>query len=303
MPWLRLIRWKNLLIIFLTQLLVWWCIVLPASPQVLGFINFCCLSLSTMLIASAGYIINDYFDLKIDAINKPEKVVLEKTIPRRQAILSHTALNILALLLAGFVAAQAQHYEWLLLQLGCTLLLWFYSTRLKRQYLTGNIAVALLTSLTIIALFVYEPALQYAARLPLTGSPSSMPVWVMAIYAYFAFMLTWIREITKDMEDLEGDEAEGCVTMPIKKGLEYATRFTIALSLLAIIPLSVAAYALFRNNYKLLSGYVILLLVLPLVLWSVFISRGAGKDHYNNASHLLKLIMILGICSLLVYHS
>src|ERR1017187_3266318 len=98
MPWLRLIRWKNLLIIFLTQFLAWWCVVLPATPRVLNLVNFFCLSLSTMLIAAAGYIINDYFDVKIDSINKPAKMVLETAIPRKQAIISHTALNIIALI-------------------------------------------------------------------------------------------------------------------------------------------------------------------------------------------------------------
>src|ERR1035437_8023658 len=109
MPWLRLIRWKNLLIIFLAQLLAWWCVILPESPKILNPINFLCLSLSTILIAAAGHIINDYFDIKIDSINKPDKVVLETVIPRKQAIISHTALNIIALILAGYVAAQAHH--------------------------------------------------------------------------------------------------------------------------------------------------------------------------------------------------
>lgn len=299
MPWLRLIRCKNLLIIFFTQLLVWWCVVLPQSPDVLGLINFLCLSLSTVLIAAAGYIINDYFDVKIDSINKPEKVVLETIIPRKQAIISHTVLNIIALGLAGYVAAQAHHPEWLLLQVCCTLLLWFYSTDFKRQYLTGNIVVALLTSFTVLALYIYEPAMQRLVH----GSPAgALPVWILAVYAYFAFMLTWMREIVKDMEDIKGDGAEGCVTMPVKKGLQYSTRFTIALSVLAIIPLGVAAWVLWGSGYQLLAGYVGALLVLPLIAWSVFITRGATEQHYNNASHLLKLIMVLGVCALLIYH-
>jgi len=115
MPWLQLIRWKNLLIVFLTQFLAWWCVILPGMPVVLTPLHFLLLSLSTVLIAAAGYIINDYFDIKIDTINKPEKVVLEKIIPRKQAIIAHSLLNVVALILAGYVAAQAHHYEWLLL--------------------------------------------------------------------------------------------------------------------------------------------------------------------------------------------
>lgn len=299
MSWLRLIRWKNLLVILLTQLLAWWCIVVPVGPAILSPFNFLCIALSTVLIAAAGYIINDYFDVKIDSINKPDKVILERSIPRKQAIILHTVLNVIALILAIYVARQAHNYEWVLLQLTCTLLLWFYSTHFKRQYVTGNLVVALLTALTIFTLFLYEPALQYAAG---AGFPASLPVWVLVIYSYFAFMLTWMREITKDMEDIKGDEAEGCVTMPIKKGLKYATGFTILLAALAIIPLAFAAFILFSVQLTLLAYYVIILLIAPLIAWSVFITRGATEAHYNNASHLLKLIMILGVCSLLIYH-
>ncbi len=126
MAWLRLIRWNNLLIILLTQLLAWVCVIMPmrhyaAVPMLLNAPNFLCLSLSTILIAAAGYIINDYFDIKIDTINKPDKVILEKQIPRRMAIIAHSVLNIIALCLAAFVAAQAHHFEWLLVQVLCTL--------------------------------------------------------------------------------------------------------------------------------------------------------------------------------------
>ena len=303
MPWLRLIRWKNLLIIFLTQLLAWWLVIVPESPEILNTINFLCLSFSTVLIAAAGYIINDYFDIKIDLINRSEKVVLEKVIPRKQAIISHTVLNVIALLLAGYVAAQAHHYEWLLLQVACTLLLWFYSTDLKRQYVTGNIAIAMLTAFTILVLVLYEPRiyLNSGGKLPSKAAILSAPEWVLSIYAYFAFMLTWMREIVKDMEDFIGDEAEGCITMPIKKGLKYSATFTIMLAALVVIPLVIAAFILYQNQLPALSLYVALLIIL-LMIWCVFLSRGATMQHYHKASRGLKIIMLLGIFSLIIYH-
>ncbi len=294
MAWLKLIRWKNLAIILLTQLLVWWCVIIPESPVVLTFFNFSLLAISTALIAAAGYIINDYFDIKIDLINRPEKVVLEKTIPRKQAIISHTVLNLIALLLAAYVAVYARHYEWLLLQLICTLLLWFYSTHLKRQYMTGNIAVSLLTALTIITLLVYEPALRHKTN--------SLPVWVLGIYACFAFMLTWMREIVKDMEDFIGDEAEGCVTMPVKRGLKFATRFTLALTMLVVIPLVLASVVLYQKSYIFLAAYVLALLVAPLLAWALFLNKNVTSQHYAKASRWLKIIMLLGVFSLVVYH-
>ncbi len=297
MSWLQLIRWKNLVIIFLTQLIVWWSVILPGAPKVLNLFNFLCLSLSTVLIAAAGYIINDYFDIKIDLINRPEKVMLEKTIPRKQAIISHTVLNLIALALAGFVAVRAHHYEWLLVQVGCTLLLWFYSTDFKRQFVTGNIVISLLTACTILTFVIYEPGILWGRQ----GHILSTPGWILLVYAYFAFMLTWMREVVKDMEDFIGDEAEGCKTMPVKKGLEFSGSFVLGLAVLAIFPLAVGSIILYRPRLFLLSAYLVLL-ILTIVTWCVFLKRGATPQHYSSASRGLKVVMLLGICSLLIYH-
>ena len=304
MSWLRLIRWNNLIIIFLTQLLVWWCVLLPESPIVLTPLNFLLLSLSTVFIAAAGYIINDYFDIKIDAINKPDKVILEKSIPRKQAIIAHAALNITAFLLAGRVALAAHHPQWLVLQIGCTVLLWFYSTDFKRQYMTGNIAISLLTAFTVLALLISEPAIRGRdeEQQLYTGTILSKPGWVLLIYAYFAFMLTWMREIVKDMEDIRGDEEEGCKTMPVIKGLKYSSRFTSVLGVLVVLPLAAATYLLFRHQETWLPSYILAILILPITVWSVFLFSNSSAIHYHKASNWLKVIMLLGIFSLFIYH-
>ncbi len=301
MAWLRLVRWQNLLIILLTQSLVWYCIVVPQNPVVLNFFRFSLLTLSTVLIAAAGYIINDYFDIKIDQVNHPEKVVLGKVIARKTAIIAHTVINIIALVLAGYVAAYAHHYEWLLLQLGCTGLLWFYSTTYKRQYISGNITVAILTALTVICLYVYEPAMRAVTTSPLQPDTASARL-LLLIYAYFAFMLTWIRELVKDMEDMAGDSAEGCVTMPIKRGLAYASRFASGLAVLAILPLVLFAVGLYVYGLYGMAFYVLVLLAAPLATWIWYLWHGAASPaHYHKCSRMLKVIMVLGVCLLLIY--
>ena len=311
MAWLRLIRWKNLLIIFLTQFLAWRCVIVPQISGLISHrafffftVNFLCISISTILIAAAGYIINDYFDIKIDTINRPDKVILGKTIARKTAIVLHTILNIVALFLAGFVAAQTGDYEWLLLQLSCTVLLWFYSTHFKRQYISGNLVVSLLTALTILILIVYNPAIYQITPLQAlsVNGTSFLPAWTLIIYSFFAFMLTWMREVVKDMEDFKGDEAEGCITMPIKKGLKYSIRFVRTLSALVIITLIISGYILFRHQYWLLCGYILLLLVLPLVNWIVYLDKEFTSQHYHMCSRRLKIIMVFGVMSLLVYY-
>lgn len=311
MPWLRLIRWKNLLIVFFTQLLVWACVLLPVRHYttiqlLLNTVNFLCIAISTVLIAAAGYIINDYFDVKIDIINRPEKMVLEKAIPRKWGIIFHTVLNVAGLILAAYVAGQAGHYEWLALQVGCTLLLWFYSASFKRQFIIGNVVVALLTALTILTLLVYAPALHsYLGRhyfLEVSGKWFINPVWVLGVYTYFAFMLTWMREIVKDMEDFKGDAEEGCVTMPIKWGLLRSARFTQVLGILAIIPLIIGSIRLCSAHWWALGLYMTVAVVLPLAWWIATVNKAATTEHYAKASRNLKFIMLTGIGSLLIYY-
>lgn len=311
MAWLRLIRWKNLLIIFLTQLLAWVCVLLPMKqythmPMLLNGVNFFLLSTATVLIAAAGYIINDYFDIKIDVINKPDKVILEKVIPRKMAIIAHTVLNVIALFFAFIVARRAHHYEWMILQLCCTVLLWFYSTHFKRQFISGNVVVALLTSLTIVVLMLYEPTIHYYITqsyfIQTTERIAPNPVWVLGIYAYFAFMLTWMREIAKDMEDFKGDAEEGCVTMPIKWGLLRSARFCQLLGALVVLPLLIAGIKLCMAAWWPLGIYIIAALALPITAWILFLPTGATKQHYHLASRYIKIIMLLGISSLVIYY-
>ena len=296
--WLRLVRWKNLIIILFTQFLAWWCIILPNNPVVLLPLNFTLLALSTTLIAAAGYIINDYFDIKIDLVNKPGKVVLEKSIPRKKAIIFHTELNICGLLPAAYVAFRAGHPEWIILQVLCTVLLWFYSTHFKRQMLTGNVIVSILTALTILALVVYEPGI---ATVPSANSNPS-PASVLIVYSFFAFALTLMREIVKDMEDHIGDASEGCKTLPVVKGLEYSANFVLAVGIVSILALLYIAYSLFTHRMLFLSVYITILVAL-LAMWGAFLKNGqTTAAHYHKSSLGLKLIMLAGVFSLFIYH-
>jgi 4-hydroxybenzoate polyprenyltransferase len=311
MAWLRLIRWPNLLIIALTQAVAWLCVIYPMPGRhVLDPFNFLLLSLSTVLIAAGGYIINDYFDIDIDAINKPEKVILERDIPRRLAIIVHSALNIIALALAGIVAFSAGHPEWLVLQLFCTFMLWRYSTTWKRQFAIGNIVVALMTALTIVALIIYEPALrQWTATTP--GEHLAKQRWildtpdpgvVLIVFALFAFMLTWMREIVKDMEDYKGDDAEGCITMPIQWGLLKSSRFVQGLGLIVLVVLGGTTSMLWLIGNIISAIFVLLAVVIPLSLWIINLTKAATSEHYHSASTRIKWIMVFGVASLFVLH-
>jgi 4-hydroxybenzoate polyprenyltransferase len=307
----QLIRWRNLVIVFLTQWFIWLCVIHPmvewtVAPVFLTPINFLLLSLSTLLIAAAGYIINDYFDVKIDVINRPQKVIVDKIITRRAAILWHSFFNIAGFLLAFYLARKLGNYYVVLIQLTCTLLLWFYSTHFKRQFVIGNVVVALLTALTVMIIAVFEPALypfiNFELFYAIHGKIIVNPFGVIAVYTYFAFMLTWMREIVKDMEDFKGDAEDGCVTMPIRIGLQRSARLVVVFGIITILPLLVAAIKLCSGSWSVLGIYIIIMLLLPLLMWLLYLPRKSTVQHYGKASKYLKFIMLSGIASLLLYY-
>lgn len=323
-PWLRLIRWPNLLIVALTQWVAWWTVIAPLGGGVVVLTpwNFALLCASTVLIAAAGYIINDYFDIRIDVINKPDKVILERLIPRRAAIKVHWLFNGLAMLLAAAIAIPAGHPEWLMLQLSCIGLLWRYSTTWKRQFMIGNVIVALMTALTIVVLIIYELSMHDLAfgvipgwhtpihspeHVSLLGTENLLVSFyspeILSLFAVFAFLMTWMREIVKDMEDYKGDDAEGCVTMPIQWGLLRSSRFVQILggiSLVMLAGIAFEAVSLLGVRAMSLSGFIILALMLPLGIWIIRLPRAATQVHYHKASRQLKWIMVLGIILLLI---
>lgn len=307
----QLIRWKNLLIVAITQWVIWYFVINPLNAVAeqntfLNAFNFALLSISTLLIAAAGYIINDYFDIKIDLINRPQKVIIEHNINRRSAMLWHTFFNIAGFAIACFLAYKMQQYWVVLIQLSCTVLLWFYSTHFKRQFVSGNVIVAILTALTILIIGIYEPLIIQYARKPYFLFTHSKwvvnPFWVIVVYAYFAFMLTWMREVVKDMEDYKGDAEDGCVTMPIKIGLKKSSDFIITLGITAILPLLIAVIKLISSSNYTLSIYIILALIAPLIGWIIFLKKRITTAHYALCSKYLKFIMLSGIFSLVVYY-
>ena len=164
MRYLQLVRWKNLVIISITQFSIWLFLIKPlySSAQIplqASIVTLLGILSSTLFIAAAGYIINDYFDIKTDAINRPNKLLLENTIDRRKAILLHLFLTFIGILIGLIIALQHRNILLVGFQIISSLLLWFYSTRYKQSYITGNILVAALTSICILMFYWYEPQL------------------------------------------------------------------------------------------------------------------------------------------------
>jgi 4-hydroxybenzoate polyprenyltransferase len=274
---LRLIRVNNLLIIAFTQYMVKLYLVDNQLNILTNLQNYKLhlLVLATVLIAAAGYIINDYYDVKIDTINKPGEVVVGRIIKRRVAMFANFVFNFF-----GLLAAWALSYRVFALCFFCGFLLWFYSNRLKRIALVGNITVALLTALSVVILAVQFPNNQL----------------LVYLFAFFAFFISIIREIVKDMEDVKGDADFGCKTLPIIWGMRrtkqviyvfFAIFTTILLSTLISFPNWFAVY--------------LYLVVLPPSIWFyIRLQKADTKKDFKNLSNLCKIIMLLGVLSVIL---
>jgi 4-hydroxybenzoate polyprenyltransferase len=292
---LTLIRFPNLVFIFLTQIIAYYFIICPAVAKssalpTLNFQSSTLLFISTVLIAAAGYIINDYFDMGIDMVNKPHKMTIEKYFSRRRIIIWHILLNILGLLIAGYIAFHFAKLRYLSVQIICILLLLVYSTTFKRKLFSGNLMIAILTSLTLYTTALYEPKFHlYDLK-----NTDSVSLW---IYLLFSFCITLMREIIKDIEDIKGDLVQNCKTIPLVFGINRAKKiiYLIAFILTSIIILS-SIYLLHTNIILIISlliGIVFPLLITLFLLWKANTSK-----QFHQISTYIKIITFIGILSM-----
>jgi 4-hydroxybenzoate polyprenyltransferase len=268
----RLTRFWNLAIIALAQYFTAY-FLFNQRQAVFTDIWLFLLSGSTILIAAAGYIINDYYDIKIDLINKPDRVVIGKTITRRYAILFHTVISFL-----GVAAGLLINWKVGALNFVCAFLLWLYSNNLKRLPLIGNVVVAFLTGLSIFMLvFLYNQYLPF-----------------VMVYSLFAFFMTLIREVVKDMEDMKGDTTFGCKTLPIVWGIRKTKSFVYVI----VVIFSILVLWLDYQELKISWIYFIPLLFLPMSVLVFRLIKADTKKEFYQLSQLCKIIMLLGIISM-----
>ena len=300
---LKLIRLPNLFFIALSQVLFQFCIYRPLYKDAIPAADtrhFIFLVLASLFIAAAGYIINDYFDINIDEVNKPQKMVVDKWINRRWAIAMHFMFNTLGLVCSILAFPFLQKWYLILANILCMVLLWFYSTNFKRQLLTGNVVISLLTAWTI--LIVFFSKVDFASAFG-AGTMSHGKLFKIAVlYAAFAFIISLIREALKDMEDLQGDAQYKCKTMPIVWGLQ-ATKVYVAVWLVVLIALLVAVIAyVLQYQWWLAVAYIIPAIIFPLILILIKLKKSMTSADFHQLSSLTKLVMFTGILSMVFYY-
>lgn len=302
---LRLVRWSNL--VFL-GVLIWvmnqWVAVPILEHAAFGaqlpWYTLLLIGVATVLIAAGGYVVNDYFDVKIDRINRPDQLIVTRTVSREGAMHLSMALSGIGVV-CGLAAA------WLLRSttLGVVFvlvpgLLWFYSSSYKRLFLIGNLTIALLSGLTpmLIALAnIAQLRLRYAAILPYTTLEHDLYAWLGG-FALFAFLLTWIREVIKDMQDQQGDRELECHSMPVVWGEVWTKVFVTLLFVLTLALIGYLWWAVlpFSHSWTELSTrYIVLGIVIPMLgaiwlLWSAKI-----PSDYKTCQQVVKLTMLLGM--------
>lgn len=256
-------------------------------------------------IAAAGNIINDYFDVMIDKINKPESVIIGNQISRKNAMLLHQFITGIALLPGLWIAFNSQSVTIAFIMIVIPGLLWFYSSVYKRQLLIGNIIIAFLTAMVplLLILIVNRFLIQHYGSTVVELGVTKVLFIVIAIYAGFAFITNLMREIVKDIEDEEGDRELECNTLPIAIGIPFTK---IIISTLASLTM-VGVYYIYHSQLKqiessLLFQYLLWLILVPLLIMIILVVLAKNKTDFHRISTLLKYIMASGIVFSLAYY-
>ena len=310
----KVVRIKNLLIVAATMYLMRYCLIQPLletkglSIQ-LDHFSFLLLSLATVFITAGGYVINDYFDTKTDLVNRPQTVIVGRSLSRRSAIILHSGLNVLGVLMGSIVSFKVGKPAFSIIFILISGLLWFYSTTYKRQFLLGNLIVAALTGMVPLVAVLFELPKVYSVYWEMIArfnlSIGVVTYWVGG-YALFAFLLTLVREIIKDIEDFEGDQAYGRNTLPVFLGKKAAKSIAAAILLFTLLALTYLFGAhlnyLPTGKFDIITLiYLIVCLVIPIFILLIILLTADKKEDYHKASRLNKLIMLSGLLYTIVF--
>ncbi|RAJ27620.1 4-hydroxybenzoate polyprenyltransferase [Gelidibacter algens] len=299
---LNLIRWKNLLMIAFVQLLIKYALFEPflnttALTTTLNDFGFGLLMLSTLCIAAAGNIINDIYDIETDVINRPSKVIVGTSISEKTAYTLFIIFNVIGVLLGFYLSHLVGRSGFFAIFVGISALLYVYTSYLKQTLLLGNIVVSVMVALSILIVGIFE----LIPVITTQNQATQLTFFkILLDYALFAFLINLVREIIKDLEDVDGDYKASMNTIPIVIGRERASKVAFVL---ALVPLFGSIYyvATYLFTYEIFIGYFLVAIIAPLIYIAIRTFSAKSKKHYHHISNMLKLVMLLGMLSLLLY--
>ncbi len=299
MNFLNLVRYKNLILIAFMQLLFRYGFLKQQNiPLALANFQFGLLVFATVLIAAGGYVINDIFDQETDAENKPKKAIVGNSISESMAYNIYVALTISGVCIGYYLSNVIQRPMFLIIFILIASLLYFYATTLKQIALIGNIVVALILSFSVLIINFFD-------IFPATADDNRdlmRPIFLILFdYAIFAFVINLIREIVKDLQDINGDYNQGMQTLPIIFGISRTTKL---LSILMTIPIIVLL--VYINNYLMSNNlyaatiYGLILVVAPLIFCAINLWNSKTAKQFAKISTILKWIIFFGILSIVI---
>ena len=298
MNFLQLIRYKNLIIIALMQVFVKYGLFKPLEIQVaLSDFQFLLLVIATICIAAAGNVINDIYDMDIDAINRPTKLLIGRSISEKAANRIFIILNILGVAVGFYLANSIGKPGFAAIFIIISALLYMYASYVKGILLLGNLLISLLVafSILIIGIFDIVPAITSEDK---AGQLVAMQI--LLHYAFFAFFINLIREMVKDVQDINGDKNGGLNTLPIAIGSKRTAYIIFGLSVLTVLIVIVYMY-IYLYDTQIIMIYFLIFIVAPLLYFCTKAWNPESEKDFAFLSMLLKIIMFLGMCSILLY--
>ncbi|MBX2828249.1 MAG: geranylgeranylglycerol-phosphate geranylgeranyltransferase [Flavobacteriaceae bacterium] len=295
MSYIKILRPVNLLLIVLVQCLIKFALFDHWEVETqLTTIQFALLVVITLLIAGAGNVVNDIFDEAVDRVNKPDKMIVWRLISEKMAYNYYIVLNVIGVGLGFYLANSIDRPGLTAVFIVISALLYIYATHVKSMLLIGNILVSLLVAMSLLVLILFE----IYPMIETTATPRQMGASkIVLFYAGFAFYINLIREIVKDLEDIDGDKNGGRNSLPIAMGRTRATHIVFVLAVLALVGILWLTYTkLYIHTW--LSFYFVFLIAAPLLFFSIKAWNAESKKDFSLLSNLLKIIMLLGVCSL-----
>ncbi|MFV8363037.1 geranylgeranylglycerol-phosphate geranylgeranyltransferase [Flavobacterium sp. ZT3P35] len=296
-PILKLIRYQNLLMLAFMQLVFRYAFFkIQDIPLALADWQYGLLVLSTVLIAAGGYVINNILDQKTDAINKPNNVIIGKNISETNAYTLYMALTVAGVAIGFYLSNVILKPSFAAVFILIAATLYLYATSLKQILIVGNSIVAILLSCSVIIIGIFDllPAID-------AGNQQQMRIVfsILLDYAIFTFFINMLREIIKDIEDVDGDYNQGIRTLPIVIGKSRTAKIVFGLSFVPILFLLyyINAYLL---NLIYTTIYLLLFVMGPLFYFTVKVWSAQTKKEFYTLSLLLKWIMFFGILSVVI---
>ncbi len=295
MTYFRIVRPVNLLLLLLTQSIIKFGFLEPLGVHTaMGPFDFVLLVIATLFIAAAGNVINDIQDVAIDIVNKPKKVQIGKKISEKTAYNFYIALNILGVASGFYLSNRLGHPGLAAIFIIISALLYSYAVYLRSLLIVSNLVVSFLvaTSLLVLIIFDIYPAIT-TAPLEVQITASKLILW----YAGCAFYINLIRELVKDIQDVNGDKKGGRSTIPITLGRKRATNLVFALGVFILAGILWFAYS-FLYQFTWVAGYFVFLIGGPLLYFCIKSWNATTVKDFRILSVILKIVMVTGVCSL-----